>query len=628
MMTTIEKLAELREKMKETGVDAYVITTDDFHASEYVGAYFREREYMSGFTGSAGTLVVLPDTAALFTDGRYFIQAEAQLAGSTIELMKSGQPGVPTIEEYLYDHLEPEKVVGFDGRTVSLDFADRMLGKLGDKKVTLNGELDLVDELWADRPELSHEPVFELPFSYTGETRADKLARVRTSIRSAGADVRVISALDEIAWLLNLRGNDIDCNPVFLSYMLIADEDCRLYINDAILNDEITRELAVDGITLHPYNEIYTDLKRLPGVIQTHKKAEQVTILLDGCQANYRLRSCILETVSVVDEPSAIQLMKAQKNSVECENERNAHIKDGVAVTKFIYWLKHHIGTETITELSAAEKLESFRKEQKGYIEPSFDTISAYGPHGAIVHYEPTEETNVELKPESFLLVDSGGQYMEGTTDITRTITLGALTEEEKWAYTLVLIGHLNLAAARFKHGTRGENLDYLAREPLWRYGLDFNHGTGHGVGYLLNVHEGPNRIHFRIMEERRPTAVFEEGMITSDEPGLYIEGRFGIRHENLVLCKKAGKPAGKLPEVFLKEAEANGTFLEFETLTWVPFDTEALIPELMTDREIWRLNEYHKNVYEKIAPHLTEEERIWLEQATSPVSKKYHNII
>ena len=413
MMTTIEKLAELREKMKETGVDAYVITTDDFHASEYVGAYFREREYMSGFTGSAGTLVVLPDTAALFTDGRYFIQAEAQLAGSTIELMKSGQPGVPTIEEYLYDHLEPEKVVGFDGRTVSLDFADRMLGKLGDKKVTLNGELDLVDELWADRPELSHEPVFELPFSYTGETRADKLARVRASIRSAGADARVISALDEIAWLLNLRGNDIDCNPVFLSYMLIADEDCRLYINDAILNDEITRGLAVDGITLHPYNEIYTDLKRLPEVIQTHKKAEQVTILLDGCQANYRLRSCIPETVSVVDEPSAIQLMKAQKNSVECENERNAHIKDGVAVTKFIYWLKHHIGTETITELSAAEKLESFRKEQKGYIEPSFDTISAYGPHGAIVHYEPTEETNVELKPESFLLVDSGGTWRE-----------------------------------------------------------------------------------------------------------------------------------------------------------------------------------------------------------------------
>lgn len=623
MMTTIEKLVKLREKMQETGVDAYVITTDDFHASEYVGAYFRAREYMSGFTGSAGTLVVLPDTAALFTDGRYFIQAEAQLAGSTIELMKSGQPGVPKIEEYLYDHLDQKMVVGFDGRTVSLDFADRMLKKLEDKKITLNGDLDLVDELWEDRPELSHEKVFELPFSYTGETRADKLSRVRASMRSAGANVRVVSALDEIAWLLNLRGNDIDCNPVFLSYMLIADESCRLYINDAILNDEIIRGLAVDGISIHPYNEIYTDLKWLPEIIDMHKQAKRVTVLLDGCQTNYRLRSCIPETVSVVDEPSAIQLMKAQKNSVECENERNAHIKDGVAVTKFIYWLKHHIGTETITELSAVEKLESFRKEQKGYLEPSFDTIAAYGAHGAIVHYEPTEETNVELKPESFLLVDSGGQYMEGTTDITRTITLGALTEEEKWAYTLVLIGHLNLAAARFRHGTRGENLDYLAREPLWRYGLDFNHGTGHGVGYLLNVHEGPNRIHFRIMEERRPTAVFEEGMITSDEPGLYIEGKFGIRHENLVLCRKAEKPAVKLPEAFLKEAEGNGLFLEFETLTWVPFDTEALIPELMTDLEIRRLNEYHKNVYEKIAPHLTEKERIWLEQATQPVSKK-----
>ena len=621
-MTIIEKLAKLREKMRETGVDAYVITTDDFHASEYVGAYFRAREYMSGFTGSAGTLVVLPDTAALFTDGRYFIQAEAQLAGSTIELMKSGQPDVPKIEEYLYDHLDQRMVVGFDGRTVSLDFADRMLKKLEDKKITLNGDLDLVDELWVDRPKLSHEKVFELPFSYTGEPRADKLSRVRASMRSAGADVRVISALDEIAWLLNLRGNDIDCNPVFLSYMLIADESCRLYINDAILNDEIIRGLAVDGISIYPYNEIYTDLKRLPGIIDMNKQAERVTVLLDGCQTNYRLRSCIPESVSVVDEPSAIQLMKARKNSVECENERNAHIKDGVAVTKFIYWLKNHIGTETITELSAVEKLESFRKEQKGYLEPSFDTIAAYGSHGAIVHYEPTEETNVELKPESFLLVDSGGQYMEGTTDITRTITLGALTEEEKWAYTLVLIGHLNLAAAKFRHGTRGENLDYLAREPLWRYGLDFNHGTGHGVGYLLNVHEGPNRIHFRIMEERRPTAVFEEGMITSDEPGLYIAGKFGIRHENLVLCRKAEKPAVKLPEAFLKEAEGNGLFLEFETLTWVPFDTEALMPELMTDREIHRLNEYHKNVYEKIAPHLTEEERIWLEQATRPISK------
>ena len=376
----------------------------------------------------------------------------------------------------------------------------------------------------------------------------------------------------------------------------------------------MTEYLAAHRIEVKEYDTVVDFLKELPA---------GNAILVDNRYCSYTLYKTLQKNQKLVEGKNPTELLKAIKNPVELARMQEIFLKDSVAVTKFIYWLKHHIGTETITELSAAEKLESFRKEQKGYIEPSFDTISAYGPHGAIVHYEPTEETNVELKPESFLLVDSGGHYMEGTTDITRTITLGALTEEEKWAYTLVLIGHLNLAAARFKHGTRGENLDYLAREPLWRYGLDFNHGTGHGVGYLLNVHEGPNRIHFRIMEERRPTAVFEEGMITSDEPGLYIEGRFGIRHENLVLCKKAGKPAGKLPEVFLKETEANGTFLEFETLTWVPFDTEALIPELMTDRELQRLNEYHKNVYEKIAPHLTEEERIWLEQATRPVKKR-----
>lgn len=332
-------------------------------------------------------------------------------------------------------------------------------------------------------------------------------------------------------------------------------------------------------------------------------------MLFDGRQTNFKLKNCIPETVQAKDAPSFLQLMKAKKNQTECENGKKAHIKDGVAVTKFICWLKNRISSQTITEIDAVEKLEAYRKEQEGYLEPSFDTIAAYGPHGAIVHYEPTGETNIALKPMGFLLVDSGGQYMEGTTDITRTIALGALTEEEKRAYTLVLAGHLNLAAAKFLYGVRGENLDYIAREPLWRYGMDFNHGTGHGVGYLLNVHEGPNRIHFRISKDRPETAIFEEGMITSNEPGLYVAGKFGIRHENLLLCKKA-------------EKTEYGQFMQFENLTWAPFDTEAIIPSLLSDREVERLNVYQETVYEKIAPFLDEEERNWLWKATRPISK------
>lgn len=616
-MQVKERLELLRNCMKDAGVDGYIITTEDFHASEYVGAYFRAREYMSGFTGSAGTLVVLMDEAQLFTDGRYFIQAEEQLAGSTIGLMKSGQPGVPEIDAYLRAHLSDNSVLGFDGRTVPVSFAEKLKQTLEGKQITLNGDMDLVGAIWKERPELSHEPVWELPAAMAGESRADKLKRIRANMQEAGADILLVSALDEIAWTLNLRGNDVACNPVFLSYMRVSMQNCILYVNNTILTDGIVSNLALDGVQIKPYNDIYRDLlalgtgEHLPSSeIWGKSEADKKTVLLfDGRQTNFKLKNCIPETVQAKDAPSFLQLMKAKKNQTECENEKKAHIKDGVAVTKFICWLKNRISSQTITELDAVEKLEAYRKEQEGYLEPSFDTIAAYGPHGAIVHYEPTGETNIALKPMGFLLVDSGGQYMEGTTDITRTIALGALTEEEKRAYTLVLAGHLNLAAAKFLYGVRGENLDYIAREPLWRYGMDFNHGTGHGVGCLLNVHEGPNRIHFRISKDRPATAVFEEGMITSNEPGLYVAGKFGIRHENLLLCKKA-------------EKTEYGQFMQFENLTWAPFDTEAIIPSLLTDREVERLNVYQETVYEKIAPFLDEEERNWLWKATRPISK------
>lgn len=616
-MQVKERLELLRNCMKDAGVDGYIITTEDFHASEYVGAYFRAREYMSGFTGSAGTLVVLMDEAQLFTDGRYFIQAEEQLAGSTIGLMKSGQPGVPEIDVYLREHLSDNSVLGFDGRTVPVSFAEKLKQTLAGKQISLNGDMDLVGAIWKERSELSHEPVWELPVAMAGESRADKLKRIRANMQEAGADILLVSALDEIAWTLNLRGNDVACNPVFLSYMLVSMQNCILYVNNTILTDGIVSNLALDGVQIKPYNDIYRELlalgtgEHLPSSEAWGKsEADKKTVLLfDGRQTNFKLKNCIPETVQAKDAPSFLQLMKAKKNQTECENEKKAHIKDGVAVTKFICWLKNRISSQTITELDAVEKLEAYRKEQEGYLEPSFDTIAAYGPHGAIVHYEPTGETNIALKPMGFLLVDSGGQYMEGTTDITRTIALGALTEEEKRAYTLVLAGHLNLAAAKFLYGVRGENLDYIAREPLWRYGMDFNHGTGHGVGCLLNVHEGPNRIHFRISKDRPATAVFEEGMITSNEPGLYAAGKFGIRHENLLLCKKA-------------EKTEYGQFMQFENLTWAPFDTEAIIPSLLSDREVERLNVYQETVYEKIAPFLDEKERNWLWKATRPISK------
>lgn len=616
-MQVKERLELLRNCMKDAGVDGYIITTEDFHASEYVGAYFRAREYMSGFTGSAGTLVVLMDEAQLFTDGRYFIQAEEQLAGSTIGLMKSGQPGVPEIDVYLKEHLSDNSVLGFDGRTVPASFAEKLKQTLAGKQITLNGDMDLVGKIWKERPELSHEPVWELPAAMAGESRADKLKRIRANMQEAGTDILLVSALDEIAWTLNLRGNDVACNPVFLSYMLVSMQNCILYVNDTILTDGIVSNLVLDGVQIKPYNDIYRDLLALgtgehlpsPEVWGKSEADKKTVLLFDGRQTNFKLKNCIPETVQAKDAPSFLQLMKAKKNQTECENEKKAHIKDGVAVTKFICWLKNRISSQTITELDAVEKLEAYRKEQEGYLEPSFDTIAAYGPHGAIVHYEPTGETNIALKPMGFLLVDSGGQYMEGTTDITRTIALGSLTEEEKRAYTLVLAGHLNLAAAKFLYGVRGENLDYIAREPLWRYGIDFNHGTGHGVGCLLNVHEGPNRIHFRISKDRPATAIFEEGMITSNEPGLYVAGKFGIRHENLLLCKKA-------------EKTEYGQFMQFENLTWAPFDTEAIIPSLLSDREVERLNVYQETVYEKIAPFLDEEERNWLWKATRPISK------
>lgn len=571
--------------MKKNNMDAYIIVTDDFHGSEYVGDYFKAREYMSGFTGSAGTLVVLTDWCGLWTDGRYYLQAEKELTGSKIELMKAGEPGVPTIEKFLGDRLKKGSVIGFDGRTISCSFAEKLSGFM------LAPDKDLVDEIWKDRPMVSKEPVWELSTEYAGITRGGKIALLRNELKD-GTKL-VLTALDEIAWLLNLRGNDTQCTPVFLSFMIIDKESARLFVHEEILSNDIKAALAKAGVTIFEYGKIYEALSEIP---------EDTDVIIDSDTANYKIKNSIKAKITIATSP-VIQ-MKAIKNPIEMNNIKMAHLKDGVAVTKFIRWLKENVKNGGITELTAAAKLEEYRKEQEGYLGPSFTPIVGYGEHGAIIHYDPTEASDVEMKPVGLCLMDTGGHYLEGTTDITRTIPLGPLTDEEKKAYTLVLKGHLALANAKFKSGLTGANLDYLARSPLWEYGMDYNHGTGHGVGYLLSVHEGPQRIHWKA---GNVNTVLVEGMVTSDEPGYYEPGKFGVRHENLLMVR-----AGKKTEY--------GQFMYFDNLTMVPFDRDGIDIKYMSDKEIEWFNKYQKQVYNNICEYFTGDELEWLKKYTSAI--------
>lgn len=593
-MRVIEKIDALRKLMRREGMDAYIIPTDDYHASEYVGEYFKEREYMSGFTGSAGTLLVMENEAALWTDGRYFIQAEAELRCSGIRLMKSGCEGTPDMEDYLFAHMPDCGVVGFDGRTVACGFADRLAAKCRGKSVTFVWNKDLVDEIWENRPQMSAQPVWELPISYAGISRSEKLCKIREVMQEKNADYLLLTALDDIAWTLNLRGDDIAYTPVFLSYMLIEKEGGTLCVNEEIIGRDIRMALTGDGIKIVSYDYI-TEL--------LHSLKKGSVLMMDRSAVSVSLFACIPNAVKIMDEINVISSLKAVKNKTEEENIRKAHIKDGVAVTKFIYWFKQNVGKIHMTELAVAEKLTQFRQKADSFIEPSFETIAAYGEHGAIIHYEPSPDTDAEIKPYGFLLTDSGGHYMEGTTDISRTIACGSLSEEEKRNYTLTLKGHLALAAAVFPDGATGENLDILAREPLWREGLDYNHGTGHGVGYLLNVHEGPQRIGWRIKHDGAHTPL-ACGMVVSDEPGLYLPGRYGIRHENLLMCKE-------------KEINSYGRFLHFDILTQAPFDRDAIMPELLNEDELAILNSYHNRVYNNISPYLSEDEMKWLAEVT-----------
>ena len=588
-----QQLIELRAVMEKHGVDYCLVPSNDFHGSEYLSSHFKSRKWVSGFTGSAGTLLVGKDWAGLWTDGRYFLQAAEQLAGSGIELMKMGEPGVPTLNGYLEQHLQKGQVLAFDGRVVSTRQAEG-LGKLAEKcGASIACEDDLVGEIWTDRPALSAKPAFELPAEVVGKSRAEKLMDLRAALAKEGADAVVIASLMDVCWLMNLRGADVACTPVMLSFAAVTADKAMLFVNPAVLSDEIRRNLENDGVTIRAYEDVYAFVRSLDA---------SGKVMMNLNVVNSKLKACVPQGVEIIDKVSPTNLPKACKNEKEVDNFCIAHIKDGAAVTKFMRWVKTNVGKIDMDEISVAEKLAEFRAEQPGYIGPSFEPIMGYGPHGAIVHYSATPESCAKLEAKSFLLSDTGAHFIEGSTDITRTFALGELTEDEKKFYTLVLKGNLQLGNAQWKAGCTGANLDYLAREPLWRLEADYNHGTGHGVGYILSVHEGPQSIHWG-----RSAAPLEVGMITSNEPGFYLEGAFGVRLENLTAVKEV-------------TTNGYGRFLRFETLTMVPFDLDAVIPELLGEECRHVLNSYHAKVRQVLTPYMTEEEKVWLADATRAI--------
>ena len=604
-----DRLDALRKLMKERGMDAYMIPTADFHESEYVGEHFKCREYMTGFTGSAGTALITMDEACLWVDGRYYVQAAAQLKDSTVTMMKMGQEGVPSLRAYLEDKMPEGGCLGFDGRVVNAAEGLALEEMLRERGARISYGEDLAGMIWQERPELSAEPAWVLDERYAGKSALDKIADVREAMEKVHASVHVLTSLDDIAWLLNIRGNDILYNPVVLSYALVTMDQLYLFVNSSVLEgkaypyleDEkgisVREYLERTGVTVMPYDGVYDMVEGL--------KNEKV--LLEKCRINYAVYRLIDGSNKVIDRINPTASMKAVKNDVEIENEKRAHIKDGVAMTKFIYWLKKNTGRIPMDESSGSDYLGKLRMDQEGCIGLSFATISAYGAHGAMCHYSATPESSIPLEPRGLYLIDSGGQYYEGTTDITRTIAMGPVTDEEKEHFTLVLMSMLRLGDVKFLHGCRGLSLDYAAREPLWRRGLNYEHGTGHGVSYLSSVHERPNGIRFKMVPERQDNAVMEAGMITSDEPGVYIEGSHGIRTENLVLCVE-------------DEKNEYGQFLRFEYLTYVPIDLEVIDREIMSERDVELLNRYHEQVYEKISPYLDEDERVWLAEATRAV--------
>ena len=593
-----QRIENIRDLMKEKNIYAYIVPSSDYHQSEYVGDYFKSREFMSGFTGSAGTLIISMDEAGLWTDGRYFIQAENELKDSGIKLFKMGEEGVPTIEEYLLEKLPKNSTLGFDGRVMSVKEGQSLANKLAFKGINIEYKYDLVNDIWEDRCSLPTEKAFLLGTEYSGESFSDKLSRIRAVMKAKKATTHILASLDDIAWLFNIRGRDVKSNPVVLSYAVISIDSVYLFIDKNKIGKDIRAELSKENVQIKGYEEVYEFIKNID---------ENEVVLIDTSKVNYAIYSNIPSNVQKIEERNPSILFKSIKNEIELKNIRNSHIKDGVAFTKFMYWLKNNIGKIEITEISATQKLEEFRREQDKFIEPSFSTIAAYKDHAAMMHYSATEESNYKLEPRDLFLVDSGGQYFDGTTDITRTIALGPIPKNVRRDFTNVVRGMIRLSKAKFLYGCRGYNLDILARGPLWEEGIDYKCGTGHGIGFVLNVHEGPNGFRWKVREDIDDTCILEEGMVTTNEPGVYVENSHGIRIENEIVVRKA-------------EKNEYGQFMDFEVITFAPIDLDAIDESLMLKDEKVYLNNYHKQVYDKISPYLNEEEKQWLKTYTREI--------
>lgn len=597
-MQIVDRLRAFRARMEEENMAVVIVPTADSHASEYLADHFKTRQWLSGFTGSAGTLVVGREEAALFTDGRYFIQAERQIAGTGITLMRMGTAGVPTVEQYVCSLAKAGESCGVDFSVISSHFAADMSDMLAGREIALRDTGDWFETLWTDRPAMPTDPVYLLEEKYTGMSVSAKLAAIREVMAKAGADMHVVNVLDDIAWTLNVRGSDVHCTPVVMSYLLIGREDAIWFVDTQKVSEPVREALFSEGVYLREYGEITAAMEAIePGT----------SVMVDGRKMTASLCAALADTNIIQHENPAFRL-KAIKNDVELDNLRAAHVKDGLAVTRLMYWLKQNAGKAPMDELSVTDRLLALRQEQEHFISTSFDTICAYRENAAMMHYKATEDSSATIEAKDLLLIDSGAQYLEGTTDITRTFAMGEVAREQKEHFTAVLCGMLNLQNAKFLHGVTGIGLDILARGPMWDLGIDYRCGTGHGVGYLLSVHEGPNAFRWYKSPTRNEDTVMEAGMVTTDEPGIYIEGSHGIRIENELVCKKL-------------EMNEYGQFMGFEAITCAPIDLDAVIPEQMTARQRGWLNAYHAFVLEKLEPLMAnEDERAWLRHATRAI--------
>ena len=592
-MNICERISALRGLMKKYNLDAYIIPSSDPHMSEYVAEHWKARSWITGFTGSAGTFAVTMDESGLWTDGRYFIQAEKQLEGSGIRLYKMGVCGVPTYIQWIADKLKPGGCVGFAGKTISVSTCSEIERKLAVKEIMINRKQDLIGEIWEDRPRIPAAPIFNHDIEYSGLSSAEKIKRIREEMKKIGAEHYLISSLDDIAWLFNIRGDDVPYIPVTIAYALISMSEAYLFIDQTKVPKEVREVLNANGITLSNYQDVKSKLEDL-------EKGR--SIVFDPVNTNCWLADSIPIDCKKVEADEITTALKAVKNDVELEGYKQCQINDGVAMVRFLIWIEKNIGRQEITELTVDEKLKYFRAQQPNNIGPSFATIAGYRDHGAMMHYSASEESRYVLENKGLMVLDSGGQYLNGTTDITRTVVFEDVSDEEKSDFTLVLKAHIALASARFLYGATGSNLDILARKPLWDVGLDYKSGTGHGVGYCLSVHEGPQRL------SPIPNHVkLEKGMILTIEPGIYKEGKYGIRTENMVL-------------VVEDERNACGQFMRFEAITLCPISLRGIKPEMLTDQEKTWLNNYHQMVFEKLSPRLDQEEREWLRENTRSI--------